>query len=129
MRRSTIILGGQLVRSNFTMSVVRAMRARKPTSWWSSSELPAFLEAKHCRRVANFALMVTVLIVVVVLVDHFAIGDDKVRSGNRGPQAVAFAISAALLLVARSHRFSHSLILKLSLVYEVLLCAVLSVGA
>ena len=129
MNRSTITLGDQPVRSNTTMSVVRAVRARKPASWWSASELPAFLEAKHCRRVANFALMVTVLIVVVVLVDYFAIGDDKVRSGNRGTQAVGFAISAALFLVARSHRFSHSLVLKLSLVYEVLLCAVLSVGA
>ena len=129
MNRSTITLGDQPVRSNTTMSVVRAVRARKPASWWSASELPAFLEAKHCRRVANFALMVTVLIVVVVLVDYFAIGDDKVRSGNRGTQAIAFAISAALFLVARSQRFSHSLVLKLSLVYEVLLCAVLSVGA
>jgi serine/threonine-protein kinase len=79
--------------------------------------------------VANFALMVTVLIVIVVMVDHFAIGDNKLRSGNRGTQAVAFAISAALFLVARGERFSHSLILRLSLVYEVLLCAVLSVGA
>jgi serine/threonine-protein kinase len=73
--------------------------------------------------------MVTFLIVVVVLVDSFAIGDNKLRSGNRGTQAVAFAISSALFLVARGHRFSHSLVLKLSLVYEVLLCAVLSVGA
>ena len=129
MNRSTIIMRDRLVKSNPTMSVVRAVRARKPTSWWSASELPAFLEAKHCRRVANFALMVTVLIVVVVLVDHFAIGDDTARSGNRGTQAVAFAISAALFLVARSHGFSHSLVLKLSLIYEVLLCAVLSVGA
>jgi serine/threonine-protein kinase len=73
--------------------------------------------------------MVTLLIVVVVLVDSFAIGDNKLRSGNRGTQAVAFAISSLFFMVARGHRFSHSLVLKLSLVYEVLLCAVLSVGA
>ena len=112
-----------------TMPVVRAAPARKPASWWSASELPAYLEAKHCRRVANFALMVAVLVVVVVLVDYFAIGDDTARSGNINTQAVVFAMSAALFLVARSHRFSHSLVMKLSLVYEVILCAVLSVGA
>jgi len=107
----------------------RVASRRKPAGWWSAWELPTFLQDRHCKRVANFALMVTVLIAVVVLLDHLAIRDETARSRNRGTQAVAFVISAALYLVARSPRFSHSLVLKLSLVYEVLLCAVLSVGA
>ena len=69
-----------------TMAVARAAGARKPAGWWSSSELPAFLEAKHCRRVANFALMVTVLIVVVVLVDYFAIGTTQSVLGTGEPR-------------------------------------------
>jgi magnesium-transporting ATPase (P-type) len=111
------------------MPVALAARVRKPASWWGASDLPTYLKAKHCKRVADFALMVSVLVVIVVLVDYFAIGDDSARSGNRLPQAIVLAVSAALFMVARSQRISHSLILKLSLVYEILLCAVLSVGA
>jgi serine/threonine-protein kinase len=79
--------------------------------------------------VTNFALMVAGLIIAVVLVDYALIGDAKARSSNRGTQAIAFAVSAAFFLLARNRRFTDSIILKVSLVYEVLLCAILSVGA
>jgi eukaryotic-like serine/threonine-protein kinase len=112
-----------------TMPVALAEGAGKPASWWGGSKLPSYLEAKHCKRVANFALMVSALVAIVVLVDYFIIADDNARSGNRLTQAIVFGMSAVLFLVARYHRFSHSLVLKLSLVYEVLLCVILSVGA
>jgi serine/threonine-protein kinase len=114
------------------MPVARAESARQPGSWWRSSELPADLEAKHCRRVANFAGMVALLTLIVAVVDFLTIGEDEIRSGNlvvRITQAFVFVLSVALFLVARGHHFSHSLIMKLSLVYEVLLCAVASLGS
>jgi serine/threonine-protein kinase len=111
---------------------VPAAPDRKAAGWWSSSELPADLEAKHCRRVANFAGMVALMTVIVAVVDFLTIGEEEIRAGNltvRLTQAFVFALSVGLFLTARGHHFRHSLIMKLSLVYEVLLCAVASLGS
>jgi serine/threonine-protein kinase len=105
---------------------LRASRPRRPYAG-----LPAYLEAKHCARVAHFALMMAVLSTMAAVLSPLVWGDQE-EGLDLFPvwivQMLAIGLSGALFLVARSGRFSHASILNLSLVYEVVFCLTVSLG-
>jgi hypothetical protein len=93
--------------------------------------LPADLQEKACRRVAQFALLMTGIVFVVFLVSRPVWQDFTPDSDIfvvRVTQGIIIILSAALFLVARSKRLSRSFILHVGLIYEFLFCLTFSVG-
>jgi len=93
--------------------------------------LPPDLQQKACRRVAQFALLMTGIMAVVFLISRPVWQDFTPDSDIfivRVTQGIIVVLSAALFLVARSKRISPSVILHLGLIYEFLFCLTYSVG-
>ncbi len=93
--------------------------------------LPIELQAQACKRVAQFSLLMTVL-VAIVFISSRPVWQDFTAACSifvvRCMQLTLLGLSLALFLAARSMRFRHSTILNLGLIYEVVFCLVVGVG-
>jgi serine/threonine-protein kinase len=115
---------------NVTMLPPARVEASQPAVEQTGFGLPPDLQAKACKRLGQFALLMTVLVVLVAVFQQpvwHEITTEQLLLG-RIPQVLSIVLSAGLFLVTRSRRLSHSAILRIGLVYEFLFCLVISVG-
>ncbi len=97
----------------------------------SGFDLPADLAERACERLAQFALMMSAIAVLIMLLSR-PVWQDHPNADQllvvRVMQIVTVVLSLALYLAARTPRLRRATVLQLGLVYEVLFCLTVSVG-